>query len=174
MAEIHSSYIVVVMPSIRTGAASDRQRLAALRRFLLLTLAAGSFGTGVELLFIGHSEDRLQFIPLVLLLGGLVVTAWHAFHPSNTSAGALRVVMTMFVAGGLLGIGLHYRSNEEFELEMNSSAAGVELVSETLTGAIPVLAPGSMVLLGLVGWAAVHGFSSGPTGGSGINEEDAS
>jgi hypothetical protein len=43
-----------------------------------------------------------------------------------------------------------------------------------LTGETPVLAPGSMALLGLVGLAAVHGFSPGSHTGSAITEEDAS
>jgi hypothetical protein len=82
--------------------------------------------------------------------------------------------MALFVANGLLGVGLHYRGNHEFELEMYPTMVGMELVRETLTGATPVLAPGSMALLGLVGLAAVHGFSSGPQNDSDITEEDAS
>ena len=57
---------------------------------------------------------------------------------------------------------------------MYPSMAGMKLVRDTLTGATPVLAPGSMALLRLVGLAAVHGFSSGPANDSGITEEDAS
>ena len=50
---------------------------------------------------------------------------------------------------------LHYQGNTAFELEMYPDMAGLELVQKTLTGATPVLAPGSMALLGLVGLAAV-------------------
>lgn len=52
--------------------------------------------------------------------------------------------------------------------------SGLELVRETLTGATPVLAPGSMILLGLVGLAAVHGWSPGPRHDSGFTEENVS
>jgi hypothetical protein len=53
-------------------------------------------------------------------------------------------------------VGLHYHGNEEFELEMYPSLSGMQLVSETLTGATPVLAPGSMALLGVVGLASTY------------------
>jgi hypothetical protein len=155
-------------------AASDYERLATLRRLLLLTLAAGIAGVGLELLFIGHVEDRLQLVPLVLLAGGLAMVAWHAARPSRASVRAVRGLMTRFVVSGLLGVGLHYRGNHEFEREMYPSMAGMELVGKTLTGATPVLAPGSMALLGVVGLAAVHGLSPGPLHGPGLTEEDAS
>ena len=55
------------------------------------------------------------------------------------------------VVSGAVGVWLHYRGNVEFELEMYPSMQGIELVQKTLTGATPVLAPGSMTLLGLIG-----------------------
>jgi hypothetical protein len=152
----------------------ERERFAGLQRFLLLTLMGGIGGMGLELLFIGHVEDRLQLVPVVLLPSGLIALVWHTLRPSRASGRGVRLLMALFVASGLLGVGLHYRGNHEFELEMYPSMAGMELVRETLTGATPVLAPGSMALLGLVGFAAVHGFSSGPQNGSDTTEEDAS
>lgn len=162
------------MAQTRTFAASDRARLDGVRRFLLFTLIAGIVGMSLELLFIGHVEDRLQLVPLVLLPAGLSALVWHALRPSRASTQGVRLLMALFVASGLLGIGLHYRGNHEFELEMYPSMAGMELVRATLTGATPVLAPGSMALLGLVGLAAVHGVSYGPQNRSDIIEEDAS
>ena len=150
--------------------ALDRERLAALRRFLLLTLMVGIVGMALELLFIGHVDDQRQLVPIVLLPAGLFALVWHTLRPCHASAWGVRLLMALFVASGLLGVGLHYGGNHEFELEMNPSMAGMELVRETLTGATPVLAPGSMALLGLVGFAAVHGFSSGPNNGSGITQ----
>jgi hypothetical protein len=160
----------------QVGAAdpSDRERLAGLRRFLLLTVMVGIVGMSLELVFIGHLEGLLQLVPIGLLPAGLIALAWHMSRPSRASARGVRLLMALFVASGLLGVGLHYQGNHEFELEMYPSMAGMELMRETLTGATPVLAPGSMALLGLVGLAAVHGFSYGPENGSGITEEGAS
>lgn len=129
-------------------------------------------GTGLELLFIAHFEDPLQLVPLVLLPAGVAALGWHALRASAASALGVRLVMALFVAGGSLGIALHYGGNQEFELEMYPSMAGMALVRETLTGATPVLAPGSMVLLGLVGLAAVYGFASEPEQGSDFREEN--
>ena len=162
------------MHGTHTRAASNREMLAGLRRFLLLTLMGGIAGMGLELLFIGHVEDRLQLVPVVLLPAGLIALVWHTLRPCRASARGVRLLMALFVVSGLLGVGLHYRGNHEFELEMYPSMAGMELVRETLTGATPVLAPGSMALLGLVGLAAVHGYSPVPKSRSGITEEDAS
>lgn len=153
--------------------ATDRAKLAGLRRFLLLTALAGIAGLGLELLFIGHVEDRLQLVPIVLLPAGVIALAWHASRPSRASARGVRLTMALFVASGALGMGLHYSGNQEFELEMYPTMAGTELVRETLTGATPVLAPGSMALLGLVGFGVVYGFPSGQRG-PGIPEENAS
>ena len=134
---------------------SDRQLLDRLRRLLLATLTAGIAGIGLELLFIGHVEDRLQLVPVLLLCAGAIVVVCHVVWRSRSTVRAVRVLMVLFVASGLLGIGLHYRGNLEFEREMYPSMGGIELVRRTLTGATPVLAPGSMALLGLIGLAAV-------------------
>jgi hypothetical protein len=162
------------MSRVGAGDQLDRERLADLRRFLLLTVMVGIVGIALELIFIGHVEDPLQLVPIVLLPVGLIALAWHTSRPSRASARGVRLLMALFVASGLLGVGLHYRGNHEFELEMYPSMAGMELVRKTLTGATPVLAPGSMALLGVVGLAAVRRLSAGSHNRSRITEEDAS
>jgi hypothetical protein len=160
------------MSHSRAGDTLDRESLAGLRRFLLLIVMAGIVGTGLELLFIGHLEDPLQLVPIGLLPAGLIALAWHRSRPSDGSARGVRLLMTLFVASGVLGVGLHYKGNHEFEREMYPTMAGTKLVQETLTGATPVLAPGSMALLGLVGFAAVHEFSAERRNASGKTKEN--
>lgn len=166
------------MDRAQTTATSDQTTLTRLRRFLLFTLIAGTFGMALELAFIGHFEDPLQLVPVVLLVIGFVLLTWHVVSPRPASKRAVQLLMLLFVASGLVGVGLHYRGNEEFEREMYPSMSGVELVGKTLTGATPVLAPGSMALLGLVGLAAVYRTSPGPRtvshAGSSLTVEDAS
>ena len=122
-----------------------------IRGFLLATLAVGIIGMGTELLLIGHAESVQQQIPLILLVLGAVTVGWHAVAPRPVTVRALQVAMTLFVVSGVVGVGLHYQGNVEFELEMYPSMRGFELVRKTLTGATPALAPGSMALLGLIG-----------------------
>ena len=62
--------------------------------------------------------------------------------------------MVLFVLSGFTGQWLHYQGNVEFELEMYPSRQGLELVWEALGGAYPSLAPGTMILFGLLGLAA--------------------
>ena len=130
--------------------------LGTIRRILLWSLLAGSSGTLLELLLIGHDEMATQFAPLVLLGAGILTAAWALIAPRLAAIRALQLVMLGFVASGVLGIVLHYMGNEAFELEMSPSRAGMALISKTLTGATPVLAPGSMSLLGFVGLAFAY------------------
>lgn len=124
---------------------------ARIRAFLLAVLAVGMLGMGTELLLIGHAESAQQLIPLVLLALGIVTLGGHAVAPRAATVRALQAAMTLFVVSGVVGVWLHVLGNVEFELEMYPSMQGIELVKKTLTGATPVLAPGSMTLLGLIG-----------------------
>jgi hypothetical protein len=127
--------------------------LAVLRRFLLAVLIFGVIGMGTELLFIGHIDGTLQLIPVTALGCGLLALGWLVLAPSGASVRAVQAMMLVFVVAGGAGVVLHFRGNAEFELEMRPRIDRLELVRETLTGATPVLAPGSMALLGLVGLA---------------------
>jgi hypothetical protein len=109
-----------------------------------------------ELLLIGHDESTAQFVPLVLLATGIIAAGVLLMAPTPRSLRLLQLVMVLFVGAGLLGVGLHYQGNNEFELEMYPSLAGLELMSKALTGATPVLAPGSMSLLGAIGLAVTY------------------
>jgi hypothetical protein len=52
-----------------------------------------------------------------------------------------------------VGTFLHYRGNVEFELELTPGIRGLALFREAITGATPALAPGAMIVVGLVGLA---------------------
>jgi hypothetical protein len=127
-----------------------------LRRFLGAIFLLGSIGLAAELVFIGHVEDVWQQIPLVLIAAGAVTLAWHAAHPNVWSLNLFRLTAVLLVAGGVLGVALHYQSNVEFEREMYPDLKGFPLVREALGGAIPALAPGALVQLGLIGLAYAY------------------
>jgi len=125
--------------------------LSRIRSILLVTLVLGAAGMLAELLLIGHDESTSQFVPLVLLGSGIVLAGLLLARPTAAGVRLLQLVMVIFLGSGILGVGLHYQGNEEFELEMYPSLSGRALVTKTLTGATPVLAPGSMSLLAIVG-----------------------
>ena len=130
---------------LETGTDSMR----GLRRLLFLLFAVGALGSGGELLFLGHTEDRLQLVPLILLGLGLLALIWVVGQRRSASLFVFRGLMFLFVLSGVMGIYLHFRANLEFELEMYPSLAVAELVREALTGALPVIAPATMTHLGL-------------------------
>jgi energy-converting hydrogenase Eha subunit C len=129
------------------------EALVRLRRLLLVALLAGVTGTAAELVLLGHTEGWQQIIPIALLALAFLAVAWHRVRPGRAAQSAMRVVMWLCVISGGVGVVLHYQGNAAFELEMYPEMRGVELFQETMTGATPVLAPGTMALLGLVGLA---------------------
>jgi hypothetical protein len=135
---------------------SADRTLTTIRRVLLAALLAGMAGTAGELLLIGHVEDSWQLVPILLLSIGILIGVAHAVRPNVLTVRLMQLLMVLFVISGGIGAVLHYRGNAEFELEMQPSLDGVELVKATMTGAFPVLAPGTMVLLGLVGLAQTY------------------
>ena len=135
---------------------NEPEVLVRVRRLLLATFGVGAIGMVLELLFLGHFESRWELVPLVLLAASVIALVWQASAPGRASVRAFQATMVLFVVSGGLGIGLHYDSNVEFELELYPSMSGLELIGKTLTGAVPVLAPGTMALLGLVGLASAY------------------
>ncbi|MEW5918439.1 MAG: hypothetical protein AB1762_18705, partial [Gemmatimonadota bacterium] len=118
---------------------------------LLVVLACASAGMFVELLLLGHIEDAWQWVPVVLLGVGVLVTFWHLVRRDLGSLRVLQMLMLLFVVSGLVGLALHYKGNVEFEKEMYPDLAGWQLFSQAMTGATPSLAPGTMVQFGLLG-----------------------
>lgn len=121
-------------------------------------LACAAAGLGTDLLLSEHHEDRLQWIPLVLL--ALLLPARAVL---GTGRGwTLRLwqgLMLLFGASGVLGVVLHVKGKMEFVLERTPEQRGLALLLASLEGAAPpVLAPGAMVLLGALGllWSAAR------------------
>lgn len=124
-----------------------------LRTFLLTIFIIGLLGAGAELLLLEHTEDFWQWIPLVLMITNLLVLGWHGFARGPVSMRVFQGTSILFVISGFLGIFLHYQGNVEFELEMYPTITGGELFAKAMTGATPALAPGTMLVLGLLGLA---------------------
>lgn len=137
----------------------------------------GVVGMGTELLLIGHVEGVFQLVPVTLLGAGAAALVWNAARPRALTVWVVRLAMASFVASGLVGVILHYQGNREFELEMSPSMSGTALLLETVTGATPVLAPGSMTLLGLVGLATTFhhpALTSGSAASTAFDKESQS
>ena len=136
------------------------RRLDVLRRLLLGLFALGSVGVCTELVLLDHMEDTLQWVPLTLLGVAFGMFGWLVVAGSVASVRAFRAIMFLFVIAGCLGLVLHYKGNVEFELEMYPSVHGFTLFREAITGATPALAPGTMILLGLLGLITCYRHSA--------------
>ncbi len=138
-----------------TATATAATVLATIRRFLLAILALGFAGTAAELLLAKHTEDAWQWAPLVLLGLGLVLLPAAARRPTRASVGAFRALMALFLLSGAIGTFLHCRAKAEFALERNADLRGTALLREAVLKGTnpPLLAPGAMIALGLLGLA---------------------
>jgi len=136
-----------------------------LRRWLMGVLALGLVGSAAELLLLNHYEDALQLVPLGLFAVAGSVLLWHGKRRDAASVRAIQATMLLFIAAGCAGIGLHFRGAAEFQLEINPAQPRWELVAKAMrTQAPPLLAPGIMLQLGLVGlvYAYRHPASGRP------------
>ncbi len=135
---------------------SDRTRpgFAELRRLLAVLFAASVVGAALELVLVEHTEDLWQLAPLVLLAAAFPAQALARWRPMGWGRGAFLGLMGLHGVSAVVGLWLHYRANAEFELEMYPDLAGVALLLKAIKGASPPsLAPGAMLVVGLIGWS---------------------
>ena len=146
------------MPSTESGGTLTR-----IRRGLLVLLVAGLMGTGTELLLMGHTEGLDQLIPLILIGLSLLTLAWYGWGKSRQSVRVLQGLMLLSIISGAVGSLLHYRGNVEFEIESMPGLSGFELFKQSMTGATPALAPGTMILIGALGLLLTLGHPRRPS-----------
>ena len=103
-----------------------------------------------------HTEGVWQNVPLVLIAIACCGLGLIASKRGAPQLRAFQVVMLLFVVSGAAGVLLHYKGNVEFERELNPDASGLELFRESMKGATPALAPGTMMLLGALGFGYVY------------------
>ena len=121
------------------------------RRALLAILAFGLVGTEVELFLLKHTDGFWQMVPVVVMGASLLVVLWTGLKPDFGSIWTLRVVMGVFLIAGAIGVVQHFTGNVGYEKESNPGLAGAELYKLAAMGSTPLLAPGAMLQLGLIG-----------------------
>jgi hypothetical protein len=135
---------------------------AGLRRALGLAHAATAAGLVAELLLTGHTESAVQWVPIglgVLNLGG---AAAFSLRPTAAVGRGLAGLGLLSAAGGLFGVWEHAEHNYAFAAEIDASATAGALLVEAATGASPLLAPGALLVLGLLG--AARGWRAAEAG----------
>ena len=122
-----------------------------IRPLLLALVVFTAVGLVPELLLLKHYDSILQLIPFAVLLAILVSAALAWRRPGPGTIAALRAVMWLCVLTGIAGVVLHAKGNWEWALERDDTLHGWPLVWKILRGATPLLAPGAMAQLGLLG-----------------------
>ena len=111
-----------------------------------------ALGTAFELLLLHHYEDVWQLIPLLLIGMSIIIFLLRLLIPSTVIVTIFKFLMISCGLSGVLGIWLHLKANMEFEKELHPHSSGLNLLLETLSGALPALAPGSMIVYAFIGY----------------------
>jgi len=136
---------------------SAEQVLELLRRWILGVLVLGLAGTVVELVLLEHYEEPLQYVPLVLIAAAVGVLAWLLVRHDAASLRALQILMALFVLACFVGFVAHFVGSAEYQLELDPDISTWDLLEKVLHAkAPPLLAPGMMMQLGLLGLAYVY------------------
>ena len=142
-----------------------------MRRLLIALVVLGILGITAELLLMEHFDSWTQAIPLVVLALGFAGAVAAAVRPTGPSVRIFQAAMGAFIVAGIAGLWLHYRGNHAFELEVAPAARGADLIWKALRGAVPTLAPGALVQLGLLGLIWAYDHPATRTRGSTTEEE---
>ena len=131
---------------------SDAETLQIVRRWVLAAIAAALIATEAELIFVRHfGNNNGQMIAVVLTSMGLISVGWHAIARDTMSIVVFRFLMYLFLVFGIDGLIVHYNFAAQAALKSHPALAGLPLLYATLSGDIPLLAPGMLIQVGLLG-----------------------
>jgi len=133
---------------------SPEQILAQVRRYLLIISAGVFVMTVLELVFLGHWNVPIQFLPFTLSGLGLATLAPAYVRPNRGTLTTMRWSMILIGICSLVGFYEHMVNNFTFQIEIQPGATAWELIRATLEGANPVLAPGILLFGAVLGWLA--------------------
>jgi predicted membrane channel-forming protein YqfA (hemolysin III family) len=126
------------------------------RKFLFLLAAFLFAGTVVELVFQEHTGEAQQLIPFILSGLGIAAVAAVLIWPRRSTLAALRVIMLLAIMGSAIGLFLHLSANLGFAQEIQPNATTTQLITETIHGAAPLLAPGILAVAALLALADTY------------------
>ena len=125
----------------------------SVKKMIVLALLFMMIGTLLELYLLDHYEDAFQQIPVLCIAFSLINLIILFFKRSKIIIKLFKLVLVLTSFSGIYGVFLHLQSNFEFEQDMKPTATNWELFSESLSGALPTLAPMSMLVLAFIGYS---------------------
>jgi predicted membrane channel-forming protein YqfA (hemolysin III family) len=139
---------------MKTQPLPEHPTAQTLRRFALALCLLGVVTTPIELVLMHHYNDKDQIMPFVFLgLAAIgIVAAW--FRPSAKVLRGVRVLMVLVVLGSGIGVMEHLKAN--YRDATRGGGAAPNLIEMVLTGFAPLLAPGILAQVGLLGLAFTY------------------
>ena len=120
-------------------------------RLIRITIATLLIGLVLELWLIEHYEDLLQFIPLLCVaLAGILLIA-DCYSNAAWIRKSFKGLLVTNAICAFVGVYLHLKANFEFEKEIYVNETTLNLLINSFSGALPVFAPGSLIILSLLG-----------------------
>ena len=129
------------------------RRNFTLRQLVFGLIVFGMAGLLVELVLLEHYDGWRQWIPLVLLGLGLIDVAIVFRNTTPRTLKGFRILMALYIVIGGFGLWFHLAGNMEFALERDATLSGLRLLLKSVHGGTPILAPGALTQLGLLGLA---------------------
>lgn len=138
---------------MKTRATLEHPTTQTLRHFALALCLLGVVTTPIELMLMHHYNNKDQIMPFVFLgLAAIgVAAAW--FRPSAKVLRGVRVLMVLVVLGSGIGVMEHLKANYR---DATRGGAAPNLIELVLTGFAPLLAPGILAQVGLLGLAFTY------------------
>ncbi|WP_400079600.1 hypothetical protein [Winogradskyella sp. R77965] len=125
----------------------------SLKKVILSAFVLMMVGTILELYLLHHYESILQLIPILCIGSIILIAVLLVFLRTRLVKGIFKLILLITALSGAYGFYLHLIANYEFELEIRPTANGWDLFLESLSGALPTLAPFSMIVLALIGYS---------------------
>ena len=142
------------------GASVQNRYLNSLNRILSFSFLAGSFGILLDLLLMSHYEGYSQSIPILLLSLSSIIFLANLSLRTKWLFKTFKYTLVILTVCALSGVYFHFAGKAAFKTEIDPSLDGWNLILTCITGHSlpPVLAPGSIILVALFGyaWAVVN------------------
>src|SRR5262245_32341948 len=131
------------------------ETLKAIRSIILAVIVIGLMGTGLELVFVDHFEGTAQWVPIVLICLAFLVLGAYGLVRVAALLRVFQAVMIMFIVSGFAGIAFHFQHDVQHAEKDHPGIQGTELFQSAVAQEAPLLAPGTMIELGILGLAYV-------------------
>jgi len=119
---------------------------------VVTSIVLASVGALLELILIEHYEGTNQLIPIISIGSALFLFIILLLNNTIAIRKIFSVVLCICAVAGVLGVYFHLDSNFQFEKEMRPNDSGGDLFWASFSGALPALAPMSMLVFTLLGF----------------------